>query len=1221
MRIVLDLQGAQTGSRFRGIGRYSLALAQAIARNANGHEIWVVLNSNFPETIKSIRAAFKGLIPPNRVVVFNVPALVSWESAENSWRRRAAELIREGFLAEMQADMVHVSSLFEGSNLCNAVISLGTLGKHPPTAITLYDLIPLLNPTSYLGAEWVRQWYMDKVSSLKRADLLLAISDSARQEAMSALGSAGEQTVTISAAHTDNFRPCLLNETEKQQVFARYGLNLPYLMYSGALESRKNLDGLLKAFALLPKELQSKHQLLFVGKVSDFDRLHLDTLASQLGITPQFVLAGHIADEDLVALLSHCALFVFPSLHEGFGLPALEAMACGAPAIGSKTTSVPEVIGRADALFDPSDPDDIAAKITQVLTDDDFLKSLREHALVQAKKFSWDLCALRAVAAFEQHRAVQPAKLTGWAEIVVARGDSYSQLIDAIGAINQDGYTPTELDLTGIARCIDHNRKQTEAIARTKELPENITWRIEGPFDSSYSLALLNRETARALAQQGHRVALHSTEGPGDFIPSATFLSANPDINACYVASQNIPANDADVTSRNLYPPRVNDMTGRQNLLHHYAWEESGFPRTWVENFNEHLQGITCLSSHVEKILIDHGVSVPMAVSGCGVDHWERTEADKNFQVTAKTFRFLHVSSCFPRKGADLLLEAYGRVFSDQDDVTLVIKTFPNPHNEIHGWLARAKAEHRNFPDVLIIEDDLGDSQLRALYAQCHALIAPSKAEGFGLPMAEAMLSGLAVITTGWGGQTDFCNDETAWLVDYKFEPAKTHFGLFDSVWAMPDIGHLAKTMRDVYDTDPSSRGKRSAKGKELLLRNFRWSDVSTRLVSSAREWAKMPAFPEPKIGWVSTWNSRCGIASYSAHLVENIPSDVTILAARTTEFTSPDGPEVIRCWDAGNKDQLTELCSVIERVSIDTLVIQFNYNFFDFEKFADFLKHQLDVGMTVVITMHATIDPVHDRNKRLHSLKSVLARCHRILVHAPGDLNRLKTLGLIDNVTLFPHGIRDYTPFLAQAAAPVPAAVPTLASYGYFLPHKGLLELINAVALLHQSGKNVRLVMVNAEYPVPESAALIQAAREKIKELGLSGWIDMHTDYLPDDESLALLAKADLIIYPYQVTGESSSAAVRGGLTAEKPVAVTPLSIFDDVAPAVFTLPGCKPEQIALGVGQLLDAMATSSENIRIKKIAAEQWRAAHRYSTLSHRLYGMLQAVVRLNQHLSDR
>ncbi len=1216
MRLVLDLQGAQTESRFRGIGRYSLALAQAITRNANGHEIWVVLNGNFPETIESIRATFKGLIPPNRVVVFDVPSLVSWESAENSWRRRAAELIRESFLAEMQADMVHVSSLFEGSNLCNAVISLGTLGQHPPTAITLYDLIPLLNPTSYLGAEWVRQWYTDKVCSLKQADLLLAISDSARQEAMSALGLTGEQIVTISAAHTDNFRPCLLNGTKKQQVLASYGLNLPYLMYSGALESRKNLDRLLKAFALLPKELQSKHQLLFVGKVSDFDRLHLDTLASQLGITPQFVLAGHIADEDLVTLLSHCALFVFPSLHEGFGLPALEAMACGAPSIGSKTTSVPEVIGRADALFDPSDPDDMAEKITQVLTNDDFLKSLREHALVQAKKFSWDLCAQRAVAAFEQHGAAQPAKLIDWAKIVVARGDSYRQLIDAIGAINQDSYTPTELDLMGIARCIDHNRKHTEAIVRTQTLPDSITWRIEGPFDSSYSLALLNRETARALSQQGHRVALHSTEGPGDFVPSAAFLSANLDINACYVASQNIAENDADITSRNLYPPRVNDMTCRQNLLHHYAWEESGFPREWVENFNEHLQGVTCLSRHVEKILIDHGVSVPMAVSGCGVDHWERIEADKTFHITAKTFRFLHVSSCFPRKGADLLLEAYGLVFSAQDDVTLVIKTFPNPHNEIHSWLARAKAEHHNFPDVLIIDDDLGDSQLRALYAKCHALIAPSKAEGFGLPMAEAMLSGLAVITTGWGGQTDFCNDETAWLVDYKFELARTHFGLFDSVWAMPDTAHLAKTMRDVHDTDSSLRGKRSAKGKELLLRDFRWSDVSSRLVSSAREWARMPAFPIPKIGWVSTWNSRCGIASYSANLVENIPSDVTILAARTAQFTSTDGPEVIRCWDAGTKDQLTELSNVIEQVSIDTLVIQFNYNFFDFEKFADFLKHQLDAGKTVVITLHATIDPVHDPNKRLHILKRVLARCHRLLVHSPSDLNRLKTLGLIDNVTLFPHGIRDYTPVVVQAATPV--TVPTLASYGYFLPHKGLLELINAVSLLHKSGKKVRLVMVNAEYPVPESVLLIQAAREKIKELGLSSWIDMHTGYLPDDESLALLSKADLIVYPYQETGESSSAAVRGGLTAEKPVAVTPLSIFDDVAPAVFTLPGCSPEQITLGVGQVLEAMATGSENIRVKKIASEHWCAAHRYSILSHRLYGMLQTLARLKQHL---
>lgn len=1221
MRIVLDLQGAQTQSRFRGIGRYSLALAQAIARNAGDHEIWIVLNSQLHNAIEDIRSAFEGLIPAKHILTFDVPPLVSWESPHNEWRRRTAELIRESFISELRPDIVHVSSLFEGANLCNALGSIGTFEAHVPTAVTLYDLIPLLDPENYLGSGWSRQWYMDKVENLKRADLLFAISDYTRLEAIEHLGISGEHVVNISSAHTDIFRPRLQDETGKQALFSRYGITLPYLMYNGAIESRKNLDRLLRAFSLIPPELRACYQLVFVGKGSDFDRLRLEDLARQLGINEQFVLTGHVPDEDLVALFSHCALFVFPSLHEGFGLPALEAMACGTPTIGSNVTSIPEVIGRTDALFDPFNPEDIAAKITRALSDEDFRRSLCDHAIFQASKFSWDSCAKHAITAFERLHKNRPApKPVSWAEIAAEQEHAYRRLINAIADIPQQPIGPSDVDLIAIATCIASNRLQTDRIARTRKLPESITWRIEGPFDSSYSLALLNRETARALDALGHQVCLHSTEGPGDFPPNPNFLRANPDIARLHTRSQERSSTDADVTSRNLYPPRVTDMVCRMNLMHHYAWEESGFPQEWVESFNEHLQGLTCLSHHVEKIMVDHGVTVPMSVSGCGVDHWERITPDECYQIKGKSFRFLHVSSCFPRKGADLLIKAYGRIFTSGDNVTLVIKTFSNPHNKIHQWLAAARSERDNFPDVLIIEDDLTDDQLKSLYGQCHVLVAPSRAEGFGLPMAEAMLSELAVITTGWGGQLDFCNEKTAWLVDYSFEPAGTHFGLFDSVWAEPNVEHLARMMSVVYDTPPTSRKERAATGRKLLLENFRWSDVAKRLVSSARSWAQMSALPQPRIGWVTTWNTRCGIATYSAHLVESMSSDVTILAARTGQLTQIDGPEVARCWDAGEEDTLDELTGRINEHQINTLVVQFQYSFFNLEQFDRFLNRQLDAGRMVVLIMHSTSDPVHVLpHKRLEKLRGALARCHRILVHAPGDLNRLKALSLIENVALFPHGIRDYTP---SSGAPSLSTIAskndcfTIASYGFFLPHKGLLELVEAVALLRQAGQKVRLHMVNAEYPAPESAALIQNTKKKITVLGLSDQIQISTDFLPDEESLSLLVDADLIVFPYQNTGESSSAAVRYGLATGRPVAVTPLSIFDDVAPAVYALPGCAPEEIAHGICQLLNEIANGTEKVRQKEAEAARWRAAHRYDNLGQRLNGMLQAIAQQHE-----
>lgn len=1210
MRIVIDMQGAQSQSRFRGIGRYSLNLAQAIVRNAGNHEVWLVLNGALSDTIEPLREAFSGIIPHDRIQIFNIPTPTFGREKENDWRSKAAELIRESFLEELSPDLILVTSLFEGFEE-NVVVSVGSLTPSLPTAVIYYDLIPLLNKEIYLHDENLSRWYSKKVESLKKCSILLSISEYSRQEALSQLMLLEDQVVNISAATQDYFAPLSRDDVKrKEDVCRRYGIDRPYIMSNGAIEPRKNIERLIEAFSILPANIRTKYNLLIVGRVTESDRIRLERMASRFGIQNHLVLPGYVPDDDLVVLYNFCDLFVFPSLHEGFGLPPLEAMACGAPVIGSDLTSIPEVIGCASALFDSKQPQKIAEKILQVLTDQEFSQSLRMHGLEQAKKFSWDESARRALQAFEKLAKHPTAPRKSWRAVTIERANSYQTLINALVAIPKNQSSPLDSDLMMAAIIIDHNRRQTDRSTRASLLPKSIVWRIEGPFDSSYSLSLLNREMARALVKLNHIVVLHSTEGPGDFFPDKAFLGSNPDLEQMHLQAQRISQEDADIVIRNLYPPRVEDMLAKLNFLHSYAWEESGIPQEWIDSFNEHLQGVTALSKHVQKILIDHGLVVPLSVSGCGVDHWERIIPNPNFKITAKSFKFLHVSSCFPRKGADVLLEAYGRAFKNSDDVTLIIKTFPNPHNTIRFLLDNVRNNQDDFPDVVILEENMSDADLKALYERSDVLVAPSRAEGFGLPIAEAMLSKIPVVSTAWGGQLDFCNEKTSWLIDYTFGRTKTHFGLFDSVWAEPDADHLMKIMLEIYKLPPEKRRERSLIGRDLILKEFSWEKAASRLVDSAQDWSLIPKTPSPHIGWISTWNTKCGIAEYSSRLIETVPGRVTIFAPIADEILEPDTPNVLRCWRI-NHDKLDVLDDQVKKNNIDTLVIQFNYGFFSFDNLGSFLNEQINSGLIVVIELHSTRDPVHLSDKKLEKLKIPLSRCHRILVHSINDLNRLKKIGLVDNVTLFPHGILDYSPVLSSNTDALSSGSWKIASYGFFLPNKGLMELVDAVFLLRQNGLNISLKMVNAEYPDPDSTRLIREAIQKIQDLGLSDDVQMVTDFLSDTESLALLSEANIIVYPYQSTGESASGAVRHGIATGRLVAVTPLEIFDDVSSAVYYLPGQTPEKIAEGIRTLLREIALESEFIARIKNEADQWRNAHRYSHLGRRFYGILQAL----------
>jgi glycosyltransferase involved in cell wall biosynthesis len=402
MRIVIDLQGAQAENRNRGIGRYALSFTKAFIRNRKDIEVYVVLNAQFGESVDFIREELYELLPQQNILVWTPSTGVSGLQPEHDWTREASELVREAFIANLDPDLILISSLFEGL-VDDTVTSIKMLNSSILTGAIVYDLIPLINPDPYLNDKSVRKWYETKIKHLRRSDIVLAISESSRREVIDYLGFDKGDVINISTAVDAEHYQDEIDHDYANNLKRSLGLDRGVVLYTGGIDHRKNIDGLITAYAGLSPALRDTHQLVIVCNIQPGERQRLEAHAKTEGLRPNDLkLTGYVSDDDLIALYKLCKVFVFPSLHEGFGLPALEAMSAGKAVIASNTSSLPEVVANEAALFDPYSLESITDKLTEVLTDEAFRKELEHRALIQSQSFSWDKTAIAAVEAIEQ---------------------------------------------------------------------------------------------------------------------------------------------------------------------------------------------------------------------------------------------------------------------------------------------------------------------------------------------------------------------------------------------------------------------------------------------------------------------------------------------------------------------------------------------------------------------------------------------------------------------------------------------------------------------------------------------------------------------------------------------------------------------------------------------------------------------------------------------------
>jgi glycosyltransferase involved in cell wall biosynthesis len=272
-----------------------------------------------------------------------------------------------------------------------------------PAAVTVHDLGYLHYPEAHRPLD---RWYLDWTTRrhARLAARVIADSQATRADLMRYYG-ADPGRIAVVYPGRDEALGRVNDPAAIAAVKARYGVSGAYLLYLGTLQPRKNLVRLVEAFARLPSPA-SGYQLVLAGKRG---WLYDDLFArvGSLGLSDRVLFPGYVADEDKAALISGATALVYPSLYEGFGLPVLEAMACGTPVLTSNVSSLPEVAGDAALLIDPLEVDAIAAGMAHLTADADLRRSLVAKGYAQVRKFSWADAARQVLQVLES--LVQPS--------------------------------------------------------------------------------------------------------------------------------------------------------------------------------------------------------------------------------------------------------------------------------------------------------------------------------------------------------------------------------------------------------------------------------------------------------------------------------------------------------------------------------------------------------------------------------------------------------------------------------------------------------------------------------------------------------------------------------------------------------------------------------------------------------------------------------------------
>lgn len=273
---------------------------------------------------------------------------------------------------------------------------LGFLVKSPKrykTVLTVHDIAPVLFPETYRKSTLFYSWAMKR--ALKNVDAILVPSTATEKDLVEHFSVEPNKIVVTPEGVESEFKPAADKEIAKDLVENEHNFPAPYILYVGTIEPRKNVEALLDAFKGLSPAFP--HRLVLVGKRG----WKSDSTIARIQEMKRVTWLGYVDSKDLITLYQAADCFVFPSMYEGFGLPPLEAMACGCPVVTSNVSSLPEVVGGAGVLIDPESPSELTSAINRVIGSKSVQDDMSRLGIERAKMFTWEGCAELTHRAYE----------------------------------------------------------------------------------------------------------------------------------------------------------------------------------------------------------------------------------------------------------------------------------------------------------------------------------------------------------------------------------------------------------------------------------------------------------------------------------------------------------------------------------------------------------------------------------------------------------------------------------------------------------------------------------------------------------------------------------------------------------------------------------------------------------------------------------------------------